>query len=267
MRTSTLTVVLVSALLVGSAGTAGALAAIGPFQPQQSTTGTTTGSGGGTSTGGTGVETTVSGGTSGPSIAFSDQQSTGETVLVQSATLPQNGFVVIYDSTRGGKATNQIIGASYLLSAGTSDNIRIPLDQPLNQTKSLTAVIHVDSNGNGQFDYVSSNGQQDPPLMQGSGRIVDIAQVTVQSSAASATTQANAGGSETTAANAGAASGDGATQTAASGGGSGDTDSGGANTSGNGGGGGGSGAFGPGFGFVVAVVALLAIALLAVRRN
>ncbi len=261
MRTSTLTVALVSVLLVAGAGTVGALTT-GPLQPQASPTGTTTGTTTGTGTGtSTGTATAPTAG--GPSITFDDQNSTGETVLVQSATLSQNGFVVIYNPNRPGNATNQIIGASYLLNAGTTDNIRVQLDQPLNQTTSLTAVVHVDSNGNGQFDFASSNGQQDPPLMQGGGRIVDIAQVTVQSSGTSGTNQTATGA--TTTASTGGSGGNGGTQTAAGGAGGGS-----ANASSNGnasGGGGGSGAFGPGFGLVIAVVALLAVALLAVRRN
>lgn len=260
MRTSTLTVALVSALLIGSAGTVGALTAIGPLQPQQSPTGTTTP--------GTNVGTTTP--SSGPGITFNNQQSTGETVFIKSATLSQKGFVVIYDPTRPGNTSNKIIGVSYLLGAGTTNNIRIQLDQPINQTTSLTAVIHIDSNNNGQFDYVSSNGQQDPAPPKGNGRTVDIAQITVQST--DSQTQTDTGG--TTTASDGSTGADPGTQTQSSGAGNGGTtaDSGANGGSGNdngsaNGGDGSSGMFGPGFGFVVAVVALLGIALLAVRRN
>lgn len=270
MRTKTLTIALVSALLVVSAGAGGVLAATSSLQAQQSPTGTTdTGTGTGTTGGsGAGTTTTAAGagtttGTSGPSVTFNDQNSSGETVLVQSATVPENGFVAIYDSSRSGNETNQVIGASYLLNAGTSDNIRIQLDQPLNQTKSLTAVVHTDSNGNGNFDYVSSNGQQDPPLTQGDRRIVDIAQVSTQGGDAGSAEQTESGGASGTG---GATEASGETQTAASGAGDGGTAAGG-NASGNGGGGGESGSSGPGFGLAVAVVALLAVALLAVRRN
>jgi PGF-CTERM protein len=266
MRTRTLTVALVSALLIAGTGTVGAFA-IGPLHPQQSPTGTTTGPGTGTTT--TGGATTAAGPStasgSGPSITFDDQNSSGQTVLVQSATLPQNGFVAIYDSTRSGNATDKIIGASYLLDAGTTSNIRIQLDQPLNQTKSLTAVYHVDSNGNGEFDFVSSNGQQDPAPPEGQDRTVAVADVTVQGTDTGGETPTESGGATaTTSAGGDATEAAVATQTAA--GGTGNGTAGGTNASG-GNGGGGSGAFGPGFGLVVAVVALLAVALLAARRN
>lgn len=258
MRTSTLPVALVLVLLIAGAGTAGALTATS-LQAQESPTGTTDTAGGATAGG-------ESGDQSGSAITFDDQESSGESVFIQSATLPQSGFVVIYDSSRSGNETEQVIGASYPLSAGTSDNIRIPLDEPMNGSKSLTAVIHTDSNGNDQFDYVSSNGQQDPPLTQGDRRIVDIATVSVQGEASAE--QTDAGGATDAGDGGGATEANSGTQAAsgedgASNGGT--ATAGGANESG--GGEGGSGAFGPGFGPVVAVVALLAAALLAVRRN
>jgi PGF-CTERM protein len=263
MRTSPLAVALVSALLIAGTGTAGALV-IDSLHPQQSPTGTATGSGAGTTTTGAGGGTTTTGPStasgSGPSITFNDQNSSGETVLIQSATLPQNGFVAIYDSTRSDNATDKIIGASYLLNAGTTSNIRIQLDQPLNQTKSLTAVYHVDSNGNGEFDFVSSNGQQDPAPPEGESRTVDIADITVQGSDTGGGTPTGSGGAPATSAG-DATEVAAATQTASGSTGN-ET-----NASGGNGGGGGSGAFGPGFGLVVAVVAVLAVALLAAQRN
>ena len=249
MQRSSVAVALVSALLVVGAGMGGALAATDSLHAQQSPTGTTdagtetSGGDGATATGGTGV-------------TFDDQNGSGESVVVTSATLPQAGFVAIYDSTRSGNETDQIIGTSYPLSAGTSDNIRIQLDEPLNDSKSLTAVVHADSNGNDEFDFVSSNGQQDPPLTQDGRRIVDIAQVSTDSAGAGGETgAATESGGEATDAAATEAGGDG--QTAAASG----NESGGANGSGD------SSSSGPGFGLAVAVVALLAVALLATRRN
>ena len=280
MRTRTLTVALLSALLIASAGTAGALT-IGSLHPQESPANTTTGG-----------DSTVQ---DGPSVTFDDQASSGQSLLVQSATVPERSFVAIYDSSRSGNETDQIIGVSYLLEPGIADNVRIQLDQPLAESKSLTAVVHTDGNGNGEFDFVSSGGEADAPLThEGDRRIVDIAQVTVENAggtngsvatettmattdttvgemttnevrtpeettttettaeetAAEETTASDAPTDETTADDTTAA----ARETSASEtNGSGDLDN--------------SGAFGPGFGPVVAVVALLAAAPLVARRR
>lgn len=253
MQLNSVAVALVTALLVVGAGTGGALAATDSIHAQQSPTGTTDA---GTETGGTAG---TAAGSDGPAITFDDQNSSGTTVFIESATLPESGFVAIYDSTRSGNETNQVIGASYPLSAGTSDNIRIQLDQPVNDSKSLTAVVHTDSNGNDQFDFVASNGQQDPPLTQGDRRIVDIAQVTVEDAGnAGAATDTPTGDAATDAGDEATEAGDaGGAEANASG-----NESGGTNASGDG-----SSSSGPGFGLAVAVVALLAVALLATRRS
>ena len=284
IRTRTLTVALLSALLIASAGTAGALT-IGSLQPYESPANTTTGG-----------DSTVQ---DGPSVTFDDQASSGQSLLVQSATVPERSFVAIYDSSRSGNETDQIIGVSCLLEPGTADNVRIQLDQPLAESKSLTAVVYTDGNGNGEFDFVSSDGEADAPLTpEGDRRIVDIAQVTVENaggtngSVATETTMATTDGAadttvgeittnevrtpeettttETTAEETAAeetTTGDATTDettaddttaaaeetSASETNGSGDLDN--------------SGAFGPGFGPVVAVVALLAAAPLVARRR
>lgn len=254
MQPRSIAVALVAALLAVSAGTGGALAVTDSLHAQQSPAGTTDA---GTATGSTGDSASGTG----PSVTFDDQNSSGESVLISSATLPEKGFVAIYDSTRSGNETNQVVGASYPLSAGTSDNVRIQLDEPVNGSTSLTAVVHTDSNGNDQFDFVSSDGQQDPPLTQGDRRVVDIAQVTVEDAG-------NAGAATDTASDDSAATDTGGDATEAGGADSTDAN---ANASGNESGGNGSGdgssSSGPGFGLAVAVVALLAVALLATRRN
>lgn len=255
MQTSTLSTTFIAVLLLASASAGGALAATVSLHGQQSPTGTP----------GTGTNDTTTGGAStqggSPSVTFNDQQSSGQSVLIQSVTVPQPGFVVIYDSTRSANETNQIIGSFHLLGTGTFQNIPVPLDIPINQSKSLTAVVHADTNGNGQFDYVSSNGTQDTPVtLQGERRVVDIAQVTIQSG--SNGNDSGSGSANTT--EDGMSASEAGTATTS---GSSDNGANGTNGAGAGGSNDGSSAFGPGFGLVVGVGALLAGALLVMRRS
>lgn len=259
MRTNALAAALVSVLVIAGLGAGGAFAATSPLQPQQSTTNTTTTAptaSGGSATGAATSGAGTAAASDGPSITFNDQQSSGETVLVQSATLPSNGFIVINGTSNGAE---RILGSSYLLNAGLADNVRIELNQPINGSASLTAILYTDSNGNGAFD-----ADADQPVYQGDSdrRIVDIADITVQDSSGtptntggesagdstSAATAADSGGAGTAAAN------DSAGTSAGSNGSSGNAS--GESTSSN----------GPGFGPVIAVVALLAVAFLARRR-
>jgi hypothetical protein len=254
MRTSTLPTTLVAALLLVSASAGGALAATVSLQGQQSPTGTP-----GTVTNGT-ATTVGSGNQSGsPSITFNDQQSSGQSVLIQSVTIPQPGFIVIYDSSRSGNETNQIIGSFHLLGSGTFQDIPVPLNTPIDQSTSLTAVIHLDTNNNGQFDYVSSNGTQDPPLTrQGDRRIVDLAQITVQNNGRSS-------GGATDSSIDSRTNTDSGPQTASG------SDGGNDGTNGTGGDSQtqqqGTEVGGPGFGLVIGIGALIAVALLAARRS
>ena len=255
MRVRTLTVALVSVLLVVGAGTAGAFTTPISVHAQQSPTGTP-----GTEMNRT-ATATGAGGQNNPSITFDDQAISDQSVSIQSVTVPQPGFVVIYDSTRSGEEVNQIIGTFYLLGSGTFANIPVPLDTPINQSTSLTAVVHLDTNSNGQFDYVSTNGTQDPPLTpQGDQRIVDIAQVTVQNSSGSNGTP-NSG-------NGGATNADSKTQ-AASGGDGGTASDSSTNETGGGSEDGqqGTEVGGPGFGFIAALGALLAAAFFVTRHD
>jgi PGF-CTERM protein len=244
MQTKTFTATVVVGLLLVSASAGGGLAATVPVHEQQSPTGTP-------GTGTNGTATTVGAGnqSGNPSVTFNDQQITDQSVLIQSVTIPQPGFVVIYDSSRSGNETNQIIGSFLLLGSGTFHDIPVSLDTPINQSTSLTAVIHLDTNDNGRFDYVSSNGTQDRPLtLQGDQRIVDIAQITPQNNSES-------GGGAT----------DSGSQTALSD----DDGNGGTNeTAGSGEGGQqGTEVGGPGFGLSATLVALLATKLFVARRN
>jgi PGF-CTERM protein len=250
MRTSTSTIILVTTLLLVSVSAGGALAATVSLQGQQSPTGTP-----GTETGDS--STTVGAGNQSgtPSVTFNDQQTSGQSVLIQSVTVPQPGFIVIYDSSRSGNETNQIIGSFHLLGSGTFQDIPVSLDTPMNQSASLTAVIHRDTNSNGRFDYVSSNGTQDRPLTpQGDRRIVDIAQVTIQNSSDSggATSSENNDGTDANSGMQTASGGDGGI-TGTARGGEGRQQ--------------GTEVGGPGFGFMIGVVALLTVALLAVRHT
>jgi PGF-CTERM protein len=254
MQTRTFTATVVVGLLLVSASAGGGFAATVPVHGQQSPTGTP-------GTGTNGTATTVGAGNQGgnPSVTFNDQQITDQSVLIQSVTIPQPGFVVIYDSSRSGNETNQIIGSFLLLGSGTFHDIPVSLDTPINQSTSLTAVIHLDTNDNGRFDYVSSNGTQDRPLtLQGDRRIVDIAQITPQNNSGS-------GGGTTDSGSGSRTNADSGPQTALSG----DDGNGGTNeTAGSGEGGQqGTEVGGPGFGLSATLVALLATKLFVARRN
>ncbi|WP_137287710.1 DUF7282 domain-containing protein [Halorussus salinisoli] len=136
-------------------------------------------------------------------VTIENQTSNGTTVVVQSVTLPEGGFVVVHDvrgMMGGGRAgergrdqpRHDVYGVSEFLEPGTHENVTVELDDPLNDSQRVVAVAHRDPNGNQSFDFLRSNRTADRPYMQqGSNRPVhDFAFVTVEQTNQTETTTA-----------------------------------------------------------------------------
>ena len=115
------------------------------------------------------------------SVTFNDQSSNGEQVRVASATLSDGGFVTIHDSSlQDGDALGSVVGTSNYLQEGSSSGITVMLDSPITSTQTLIAMPHQDTNGNQQYDFVSSEGSEDGPYTSGGQAVTDSARVTVE---------------------------------------------------------------------------------------
>lgn len=124
------------------------------------------------------------------SVTFDDQTSDGTSVVVQSVTMSEGGFVTIHDSSLlDGDALGSAIGVSEALDAGTHEDVDVPLfDVPggdfetsmLSDDQTLIAMPHLDTNGNGTYDFVSSEGSADGPYTDEEGAVVDDATITIE---------------------------------------------------------------------------------------
>jgi hypothetical protein len=125
------------------------------------------------------------------SVTFDDQTTGGKTVTTASVTLPEGGFVAIHDERLlDGKALESVVGVSRYLEAGTHENVQIPLfdvmgadfeKQMLSEDQTLVAMPHLDSDGNDEYDFVSSGGKTDGPYTKDGKAVVDEAMVGVES--------------------------------------------------------------------------------------
>ena len=112
------------------------------------------------------------------SVTMSDQESMGETVVVDSVTLSDGGFVTIHDSTvLDGQVFESIRGTSDYLTPGTHKNVEITLDTPLEADDTLVPMAHRDTDGDETYTFVESEGQADGPYTA-NGAVVDTAAVT-----------------------------------------------------------------------------------------
>jgi hypothetical protein len=120
----------------------------------------------------------------GPAVEIdSTNNTTAETIVVSKARLPEGGFVAIHgDGYRRGVFHGTEITVSQYLSAGTHNNIEIPINRSipggnnvsrLNATRSnLSAVVYRDTNDNQQFDFSASFGSTDEYYQQSQGEAV-----------------------------------------------------------------------------------------------
>jgi PGF-CTERM protein len=173
-------------------------------------------------------------------VTISDQEYTGQAdeIVVDSAFLPEGGFVTIHDgSLLDGATFDSVRGTSDYLSEGENSDVTVTLDTPYTEDGTAIAMPHQDTNDNQEYDFVSSEGAEDSPYTDANGTaITDSASVTISEETATEApeTETEAPDTETEAP-------DTETETPAQ-------DQ-------------------PGFGAVIALIALLGAALLAARRN
>jgi hypothetical protein len=134
--------------------------------------------------------------TSGPSkdpnasVTFNNQTTDGTTVMVESVTLSDSGFVAIHNaSLLNGDEYGSVVGVSEPLSAGTHEDVEVTLfDVPgqsfakgttLEESQTLIAMPHLDNNRNDVYDFITSNGVNDSPYTEAGSAVVDTASVTV----------------------------------------------------------------------------------------
>ena len=138
------------------------------------------------------ISVTPSNATADPAtVTFGDQSSDGQTVVVDSATLPEGGFVTIHDDTLlDGNVIGSVIGVSGPLEPGTYENVTVPLFTvpggpmgELTEDATLIAMPHLDTNANNIYDFVTSAGADDGPYLTNGSAVTDAANVTVGTAA------------------------------------------------------------------------------------
>jgi len=102
-------------------------------------------------------------------VAVEDQTSDGSTVVVQSVDLPSPGFIAIHADNGG--SPGAVIGNSALLPAGSSSDVSITLDTPLDGTSIIWPMVHVDSDSDGQYTFMPPDNAIDVPGVTADGNV------------------------------------------------------------------------------------------------
>ena len=121
------------------------------------------------------------------SVTLSDitvpaDQDEKSTITVDTAYLPEGGFVTIHDSTLNDDAVlDSVRGTSDYLEADTNlTDVEVPLDDPYTEDGTAIAMPHKDTNDNETYDFVTSNGTADGPYTTDAGAITATASVTFE---------------------------------------------------------------------------------------
>ncbi|MFC7057389.1 cupredoxin domain-containing protein [Halovenus salina] len=129
------------------------------------------------------IETTQAGPAA--TVTFSDQSSTGTSVVVDAVELTDGGFVTIHNSNLlDGDAVGSVIGVSEYLGSGSYENVTVELDTPLVEGETLVAMPHRDTDGDEEYTFVESEGGADGPYVVEGDAVIDDADVQVDGAAA-----------------------------------------------------------------------------------
>jgi plastocyanin len=119
------------------------------------------------------------------SVTFDAQESDGAMITVASVELPAPGFVAVHGD--GGGSPGPVVGHSALLPAGVSTDVMVMLDTPLEADATLYPMVHIDTDGNGLYEFGSVDGVDGPGLTASGDVAVVGALVTVVGGGESAT--------------------------------------------------------------------------------
>ena len=123
-------------------------------------------------------------------VSFGNQTTEGDSVTVDSVSLPEGGFVAIHDTTLTTEddPLGSTIGATGYLEPGEHEEVTAQLLETIEEDQELIAMPHRDTNGNETLDFLTTDGNADGPYVaEEGGAVVDSAQVTVEGAEPSVT--------------------------------------------------------------------------------
>jgi hypothetical protein len=115
------------------------------------------------------------------SVTFDDQAVSSavdtQVVTAGSVTTSDGGFVAVHE----GGAAGPVVGVSAYLEPGTHENVRIALDSTLEEATTLTAMVHLDTDGDNVYEF--AGGSLDGPYTDQGVPIADDGDVAVDDGA------------------------------------------------------------------------------------
>ncbi|TBN38605.1 hypothetical protein EYE42_11905 [Paracoccus subflavus] len=103
-------------------------------------------------------------------VISADQQEFGQSVIIQSVTAEQDGWLVMHAVQDGQAVVPASIGHTYI-KAGTTENVAVALTEP-SEGGPLVVMIHVDDGEAGVYEFGPDSTEHDKPVMGDDGPVV-----------------------------------------------------------------------------------------------
>lgn len=127
-----------------------------------------------------------SGGQPTADVTVAEQSGDGTTVTVPEATIQgSDGWVAIHLDDGGMPLVPQTEGVAYI-EEGTTQNVTVQLDQPVDSSQTLYAMIHTDNPADEAYNFPQTAMQEmpeDPPVMENGEVVVKPFEFTYDASA------------------------------------------------------------------------------------
>jgi PGF-CTERM protein len=106
-------------------------------------------------------------------LTFEDQDSGGSSVTVQEAQLSDGGFIAIHE----GSASGDVLGTTRYIDPGEeATNLGVGLSSDVSDGTTLVAMPHLDTNSNERFDFPDADG----PYTEDGSPVTESATITVR---------------------------------------------------------------------------------------
>lgn len=105
-----------------------------------------------------------------------------QTITVASVEMSNGGFVTIHDQTlQDGQPFESVRGTTDFLESGSHSDVEVRLDDNLEESQTVFAMPHQDTDEDRTYDFLTSEGQDDGPYTDDAGNaVIDPAQITVE---------------------------------------------------------------------------------------
>ncbi|NHN61097.1 MULTISPECIES: hypothetical protein [Halorussus] len=115
-------------------------------------------------------------------LDFENQAVEDDAVTVEDVVLSDGGFVALHDvRLLRGEALESVVGVSEYLEPGAHDAVEVELDDPsavagveFPPAPPLVPMPHRDTDGNEEYDFVESGGEDDGPYVAAGQAVVDM---------------------------------------------------------------------------------------------